>query len=101
MYSLSIILPFIDEINSLNKTLNIINSKNKEKKEFLIITSKKKTPPKLIKKICRLNKKYKIKILYFGRMWGGVFFGRRRRKFPHFALFFRCIFIMENFQILT
>ena len=35
MYSLSIILPFIDEINSLKKTINIINKQNKENKEFL------------------------------------------------------------------
>jgi hypothetical protein len=66
----------------LNKTLNIINSKNKEKKEFLIITSKKKTPPKLIKKICRLNKKYKIKIysqkkpLVGGAVKTGIYFSK-------------------------
>ena len=51
MYSLSIILPFIDEINSLKKTINIINKQNKENKEFLIIISSKKTPTKMVKKL--------------------------------------------------
>ena len=39
MYSLSIIIPFIDEYNSLKKTISIINKQNKEKKEFLVIIS--------------------------------------------------------------
>ena len=32
MYSLSIILPFLDEINSLKKTIDIINKQNKKNK---------------------------------------------------------------------
>ena len=64
MYSLSIILPFIDEINSLKKTINIINKQNKENKEFLIIISSKKTPTKIVKKLKKLIKKNNIKIFY-------------------------------------
>ena len=64
MYSLSIILPFIDEINSLKKTINIINKQNKENKEFLIIISSKKTPTKIVKKLNKHIKKNNIKIFY-------------------------------------
>ncbi len=44
-YSLSIILPFLNEINSLKKTLSILN-KIKFEKEFLIIYSAKLTKKK-------------------------------------------------------
>ena len=64
MYSLSIILPFVDELNSLIKTINIINKQNRESKEFLIIISSKKTPNKILKKIRKLIKKNNIKIFY-------------------------------------
>ena len=64
MYSLSIILPFIDEINSLKKTIDIINKQNKENKEFLIIISSKKTPTKIVKKLNKHIKKNNIKIFY-------------------------------------
>ena len=64
MYSLSIILPFINEINSLKKTINIINKQNKENKEFLIIISSKKTPSKIVKKLNKHIKKNNIKIFY-------------------------------------
>ena len=64
MYGLSIILPFIDEINSLKKTINIINKQNKENKEFLIIISSKKTPTKIVKKLKKLIKKNNVKIFY-------------------------------------
>ena len=64
MYSLSIILPFIDEINSLKKTINIVNKQNKENKEFLIIISSKKTSTKIIKKLNKLIKKNNINIFY-------------------------------------
>ena len=64
MYSLSIILPFIDEINSLKKTIDIINKQNKENKEFLIIISSKKTPTKMVKKLNKLIKKNNMKIFY-------------------------------------
>ena len=57
MYSLSIILPFIDELNSLKKTINIINKQNKENKEFLIIISSKKTPTEMVKKLNKHIKK--------------------------------------------
>ena len=62
MYSLSIIIPFIDELNSLKKTLKIISSRNKVKKEFLIIISKRKTSYNLINKLKNLKKKYNLKI---------------------------------------
>ena len=62
MYSLSIILPFIDEINSLKKTIDIINKQNKENKEFLIIISSKKTPTEMVKK---LNKHIKSSVKRF------------------------------------
>ena len=55
MYSLSIIIPFIDEYNSLKKTISIINKQNKEKKEFLVIISSKKTPPDIKGKLNRFK----------------------------------------------
>ena len=64
MYSLSIILPFIDELNSLTKTIDIINKQNKENKEFLIIISSKKTPIKIFKKLQKLKAKENVKIFY-------------------------------------
>ena len=64
MYSLSIILPFIDEFNSLKKTIEIINSRIKTKKEFLIIVSRKKTSKEIIKKISNIKKNKYIKIYY-------------------------------------
>ena len=57
-YSLSIILPFLNEINSLKKTLSILN-KIKFEKEFLIIYSAKLTKKKIKKEIFSLKKKYK------------------------------------------
>ena len=56
-YSLSIILPFLNEINSLKKTLSVLN-KIKIEKEFLIICSAKLTK-KIKKEITSLKKKYK------------------------------------------
>ena len=64
MYGLSIILPFIDELNSLTKTIDIINQQNKENKEFLIIISSKKTPIKIFKKLQKLKAKENVKIFY-------------------------------------
>ena len=49
MYDLSIIIPIIDEFDSLKKTYNIVNSIGRDKKEFLVIMSKKKHQ-KLLKK---------------------------------------------------
>ena len=71
MYSLSIIIPFIDELNSLKKTLKIITSRNKDKKEFLIIISKRKTSYNLINKLKNLKKKYNLKIYYQKRPFVG------------------------------
>ena len=47
-YSLSIILPFLNEINSLKKNLSILN-KIKIEKEFLIINLEKLTKKKIKK----------------------------------------------------
>ena len=55
-YSLSIILPFLNEINSLKKTLLILN-KIKIEKEFLIIYSAQLTKKKVKKEIFSLKKK--------------------------------------------
>ena len=57
-YSVSIILPLLNEINSLKKTLFILN-KIKIEKEYLIVFSKNLTKKKTINKIYKLKKKYK------------------------------------------
>ena len=57
-YSVSIILPILNEINSLKKTIKILN-KIKINKEYLIIYSKKLTNKKVINEIIKLKKKYK------------------------------------------
>ena len=57
-YSISIILPVLNEIKSLEKTLNIIN-KIKVEKEFIIIFSNDLTQEIVKKKIVQLKKKYK------------------------------------------
>ena len=57
-YSISIILPIINEINSLKKTLFILN-KLKVEKEFIIIFSKKLTNKNVSNQIFNLKKKYK------------------------------------------
>jgi hypothetical protein len=62
-YSISIIIPMIDEINSLEKTLKILN-KIKCKKEYLIIISKNKTPKKVIDKLMIMKKKKYLKFYY-------------------------------------
>ena len=53
-YSLSIIIPIIDEINSLKKTLSILNN-IRIKKEYIIIYSNKFTPQSTQKKIFKLK----------------------------------------------
>ena len=58
-YSLSIIIPIMSEINSLKKTLKIID-KIKVKKEYLIIYSKKFTPLEIQKEIFKLKKNIDI-----------------------------------------
>ena len=55
-YSLSIIIPIMNEINSLKKTLIIID-KIKVKKEYVIIYSNKFTPINIKKEIFKLKKK--------------------------------------------
>ena len=57
-YSVSIILPILNEINSLKKTIKVLNKIN-VKKEYLIIFSKKLTNKIVKKEIINLKKKYK------------------------------------------
>lgn len=57
-YSISIILPILNEIESLKKTLKIINSINVNK-EYIVIYSKKLTDKSTKEKIFDLKKKYK------------------------------------------
>jgi len=57
-YSVSIILPILNEINSLKKTIKILE-KIKVKKEYLIIFSSKLTNLKVIKEISKLKLKNK------------------------------------------
>ena len=61
-YFISIIIPMIDEINSLNKTLKILN-KIKCKKEYLIILSKVKTPKKIIQTLNLMKRKKKLNFI--------------------------------------
>ena len=56
-YSVSIILPILNEINSLKKTIKILNKIN-IKKEYLIIFSKLLTNSKVKKEIINLKKRY-------------------------------------------
>ena len=56
-YSLSIIIPMVNEIKSLKKTLKIL-SLIKCKKEYLIIISKKLTTKNNQLELKNLNKKY-------------------------------------------
>ena len=57
-YSVSIILPILNEINSLKKTIKILE-KIKVKKEYLIVYSNRLTKDKVKKEIIKLKKKYK------------------------------------------
>jgi len=57
-YSVSIILPILNEINSLKKTLKILDKIN-VRKEYLIIYSNKLTDAKVKKEIIKLKTKYK------------------------------------------
>ena len=65
-YSVSIILPILNEINSLKKTIKILE-KIKVKKEYLIIFSNKLTDLKVIKEISKLKLKYK-NLKYFSQI---------------------------------
>ncbi len=62
-YSISIILPLLNEINSLKKTLSILN-RIKVDKEYLVIYSNKLTKNSVKNEIKSLKKKYK-KLRYF------------------------------------
>ena len=58
-YSISIILPILNEINSLKKTLLILN-KIKVNKEFIVIYSNKLTKSSVKNEIYSLKKNIKI-----------------------------------------
>ncbi len=87
-YSLSIIIPLLNEIKSLDKTIKII-SKIKIKKEIIIIISKKHTLTKtknFLKTLTKFNKKIKI---YYQRkpfVGGAVSMGISKSKFSHIVL---------------
>jgi len=57
-YSVSIILPILNEINSLKKTLEIINLNNIEK-EFIVVFSKKLTNLHVVEELENLKNNYK------------------------------------------
>jgi len=57
-YSVSIILPILNEINSLKKTIKILEKIN-VKKEYLVIFSNKLTNSKVKKELVKLKIKYK------------------------------------------
>ena len=57
-YSVSIILPILNEINSLKKTLEIISHNNVEK-EFIVVFSKQLTSLNVIKELENLKNNYK------------------------------------------
>ena len=65
-YSVSIILPILNEINSLKKTIKILE-KIKVQKEYLIIFSSKLTNLKVIKEISKLKLKHK-NLKYFSQI---------------------------------
>ena len=56
-YSISIILPILNEINSLKKTLQILN-KIQVDKEFIVIYSNKLTQDSVKDEFYSLKKKY-------------------------------------------
>lgn len=62
-YSISIILPILNEFNSLKKTIQILN-KIKIEKEFIVILSKNLTTKRTKENIIKLKKKFK-KIKYY------------------------------------
>ena len=87
-YSLSIIIPLLNETKSLNKTIKII-SKIKIKKEIIIIISKKLILAKtklLLSKLKKNNKE--IKIFYQKKPFvgGAVSMGISKAKFSHIVL---------------
>ncbi len=65
LYSVSIIIPILNEIKSLKKTLNILEN-IKVKKEYLIIYSNKLTSSQVQKEIFKLKKRFK-NLKYFSQ----------------------------------
>ena len=87
-YSISIILPILNEINSLKKTLQILN-KIKVDKEFIVIYSNKLTQDLVKDEIHLLKKKYKnLKCLKQIRPFvgGAIDLGIRNTKKNYIAL---------------
>jgi glycosyltransferase involved in cell wall biosynthesis len=87
-YSLSVIIPMINEIKSLTKTIKIIN-KIKCKKEYLIIISKKLTDLKMQKKLNTLKRKYSNFYVHFQRekfVGGAIKKGIKVSKLTHIAI---------------
>ena len=87
-YSLSIIIPIMSEINSLKKTLKIID-KIKVKKEYLIIYSKKFTPLEIQKEIFKLKKKYRYLRYFYQKkpfVGGAIDLGIKNSKKKYLAI---------------
>ena len=87
-YSISIILPILNEINSLKKTLQIIN-KIRVDKEFIVIYSNKLTQDLVKDEIHSLKKKYKnLRCLKQTRPFvgGAIDLGIRNAKKNYIAL---------------
>tara|TARA_B100000989_G_C19531616_1_gene470288 strand:- start:3567 stop:4259 length:693 start_codon:yes stop_codon:yes gene_type:complete len=87
-YSISIILPVLNEINSLKKTLSILSKINCEK-EFIIIYSSKLTKKSVIEEIIKLklnykNLKYKKQIRPF--VGGAIDLGIKMSKKKYIAI---------------
>tara|TARA_Y100000389_G_scaffold203098_1_gene250428 strand:+ start:2347 stop:3048 length:702 start_codon:yes stop_codon:yes gene_type:complete len=87
-YSLSIIIPIMSEINSLKKTLKIID-KIKVRKEYLIIYSKKFTPLEIQKEIFKLKKKYRYLRYFYQKkpfVGGAIDLGIKNSKKKYLAI---------------
>ena len=88
IYSLSIIIPIMDEINSLKKTLKIINN-IQITKEYIIIYSDKFTPESVKNEIFKLKKIYK-NLKYFSQIrpyvGGAIDLGIRRASNGYLAI---------------
>ena len=87
-YTLSIIIPIMNEIKSLKKTLKILK-KIKVKKEYVIIYSRKFTPPDIQMEISRLKKSYKY-LRYFAQrrpfVGGAIDLGIKKSKYKYLAI---------------
>ncbi len=87
-YSVSIILPILNEIKSLKKTIKILNE-IKVKKEYLVIFSKKLTSLKVRQEISQLKSRYK-NLKYFSQIrpfvGGAVDLGVKMSKNQYIAI---------------